>query len=136
MDKNKFWEKVIKIGNGGCWRWKGAIVGGENGGYGQFRVGDRRIVAHRVAYELLVGPIPEGLELDHLCRNRWCVNPAHLEPVTHLENMRRAPRWQDKNIKTHCIRGHEYTPENTYVNKKTGARRCRMCMLRRSSKAE
>lgn len=79
--------------------------------------------AHRVAYELLVGPIPEGLALDHLCRVRSCVNPAHLEPVTHTENMQRSVGA----TKRFCIRGHEYADGNEYRVPRTGRRRCRKC---------
>lgn len=87
--EERFWAKVDRSGD--CWRWTGALA---RGGYGFAVVGSRDDPqryrnAHRFAYELSVGPIPEGLELDHLCRNRRCVNPAHLEPVTHSENMRR-----------------------------------------------
>jgi len=99
----------------GCWQWR--VLNSE--GYGTFRVDGAKKKAHRVLYELMVGPIPEGLDLDHLCRNRGCVRPDHLEPVTRGENQRRGvpyrtPRdcnpWGRR--VTHCPRGHEYTPEN------------------------
>lgn len=86
----RFWSKVVKEGSHGCWRWQGRL---NHAGYGRFTVGGRRdarwVMAHRFAYELLIGPIPEGLELDHLCRQRDCVNPGHMEPVTREENSRR-----------------------------------------------
>jgi hypothetical protein len=84
----RFWSKVDASGD--CWEWTGYT---DQDGYGRVGVGrrvdQRTIPAHRYAWELMVGPIPEGLEIDHLCFNRPCVNPDHLEPVTHTENMRR-----------------------------------------------
>jgi len=84
-DKARFWSKVDAEGD--CWEWTGAR---SDKGYGHMRRADTIVAAHRFAWELLVGPIPDGLEIDHLCRKRKCVNPDHLEPVTHSENMRRA----------------------------------------------
>ena len=104
-----------------CWEWKGMP---KSGGYHQIKVGGRNLMAHRVVYELLVGPIPEGLQLDHLCRNRWCVRPDHLEPVTPKENKRRGITVNE--TKTHCPRGHAYNEENTY-RFPDGSRRCRAC---------
>lgn len=86
------------------------------------------VLAHRYAYELLVGPIPEGLHIDHLCRVRLCVNPAHLEAVTCHENNRRSTSPTAVNAKkTHCPRGHEYTEENTYFAPPDGRRMCKPC---------
>lgn len=80
-----FWEKVDKTGE--CWIWRGTR---HARGYGSYGSRDRRSKAHRWAWRFTRGPIPEGMELDHLCRNPWCVNPGHLEPVSHAENVRRA----------------------------------------------
>lgn len=85
--EERFWSCVDKDGPGGCWIWTGALTGA---GYGQFGGGGKKSYTHRWAYQAHVGPIPDGLELDHLCRVRACCNPDHLEPVTHEENTRRA----------------------------------------------
>jgi len=114
----RFFSKFT-VGDG-CWEWQAHKV---TAGYGGFRIGvNKHALAHRLAYELLVGPIPNGLVTDHLCRNRACVRPDHLEPVTNLENIKRGARAQ----MTHCNRGHEFTPENTYNHPK-GSRICRQC---------
>lgn len=107
----------------GCWEWTGAKTGV---GYGEVRWEGRTCSVHRLVHELLIGPIPQELELDHLCRVRHCANPDHLEPVTHEENMRRARL-------THCRKGHELTPENTYVmGRKRRVRQCKRCTLARN----
>lgn len=114
----RFWQKVVVV-DSGCWEWQAYKVTG----YGSFNYGRRPKLAHRLAYEWLVGPIPAGLQIDHLCRNRACVNPHHLEPVTQRENTLRGLRGR---LITHCPQGHEYTPENTY--RLHGIhRRCRTC---------
>jgi hypothetical protein len=117
-----FWSRVTKTDT--CWIWTGPLG---RGGYGRAKFDGVTMYAHRFAYELLVGPIPEGLSLDHLCRARDCVNPEHLEPVTHRENcLRSAGPTAINAAKTHCIRGHEFTPENTIV-RAGGSRNCREC---------
>jgi hypothetical protein len=102
-------------------------------GYGGFRDAKSRMVpAHRWAYETIVGSIPEGLELDHLCRNPSCVNPGHLEPVPHRENLARGI---GNGSKTHCPKGHAYSPENTYTGP-NGNRGCRTCRRNRPRSPE
>jgi hypothetical protein len=131
----RFWPKVNKNGPvpphapelGPCWLWLGYCRDGE-GRYPWMYFEGRPLAAYRVAYILLVGPIPEGLQLDHLCRVPPCVNPAHLEPVTQQENIRR----QCAAI-THCPKMHEYTPENTAFY--DGKRRCRECTRINSARA-
>lgn len=126
----RFWEKVAKGAD--CWLW----TAGTNGkGYGTFWLVSNtktspgeRDYAHRIAYRWLVGEIPDGLEIDHLCRNRNCVNPMHLEPVTRKLNQHRGESFGGRNArKTHCPRGHPYDVANTYVHAKTGYRQCRIC---------
>ena len=120
----RFWAQVKKTDT--CWLWTSSLT---TCGYGTFWTGSRRSAAHRWAYERFIGPIPEGMELDHLCRVRHCVNPAHVEPVTHAENMRRSGPFSPKAALTHCKNGHEFTPENTYPREggRSGRRACRAC---------
>lgn len=116
-----FWQ-LVRREETPCWTWMGSI---DRGGYGRIGYRGKNTRAHRLAYALVKGPIPEGLELDHLCRNRTCVNPDHLEPVTHQVNAARAARNEYKRSITHCRNGHEYTPENTHWYR--GDRYCRSC---------
>ena len=107
--------------SGECWIWQSSTM---LNGYGQIKVARRNRLAHRVSYETFVGPIPEGLHLDHLCRVRACVNPAHLEPVTCRENLHRSPL--TKASVTACPYGHSFDADNTYI-RSMGHRACRAC---------
>lgn len=123
----RFWPKVDAT-PGGCWIWKGGKFPNGYGGFYVVRDGKRKTaMAHRWAYERLVGPIPDGLDLDHLCRVRDCVNPAHLEPVTRSVNLLRGDRRTGPR-KTHCVRGHLLGGDNLYIDSH-GKRSCRLCRL-------
>lgn len=111
----------------GCWGWDGAH---SKDGYGQLYVRPRMLYAHRVAYRLYVGPLVDGLVIDHLCQNPGCCNPAHLEQIEHRENIRRGRAA----TKANCKRGHARTPENTYV-RKDGSRICAVCTLEKQRQA-
>ncbi len=100
----RFWSKVELTGLYSCWEW---LASKQNMGYGLFSYDGTMKLAHRVAYTLVLGPIPKGLVLDHLCRNKTCVNPLHLEAVTQKENVRRGNR-----ITKYCPAGHARTPDN------------------------
>lgn len=126
---DRFWSKVQKTET--CWLWKGAV---NNKGYGQFRL-EKTVLAHRVAYELVKGPIPYGMELDHLadlCASTLCVNPDHLEPVTHVENCRRGKAGSHNKVKTHCPVGHLYEGRNLMIVGE-GRRQCRACTYARTA---
>lgn len=124
----RFWAKVDRNGpvservGTRCWLWTAAV----HQGYGRFRLGGANLRAHVVAYELLVGPVPAGLEIDHLCRVRNCVNPAHMEPVSHGENVRRGNI--DRAIdRLTCRRGHPFSGGNLTIRRSDGARICKAC---------
>lgn len=134
--EERFWAKVNKDGPipdyaphlGSCWIW---TAGHDGNGYGHFQMHHKECVkAHRVAYELSVGPIPEGLVIDHLCRVHGCVNPDHLEPVTNGENIRRGLNVVQN---THCKHGHLYVEGSFYLVMSEGKlkRRCNACGARR-----
>ena len=112
--------KHLLVDVAGCWLWQGKLLWN---GYGYFVYERRTTLVHRFLFEQALGPIPDGRNLDHLCRNRGCCNPAHLEIVTPRENSRRGLRGV---LKTHCKNGHEYTTDNIFVNAR-GARECREC---------
>jgi hypothetical protein len=119
---DRLMEKVRETEDG-CWQWTHYI---EKSGYAKLWVDRRAVMAHRFSYEYHVAPIPAGLEIDHLCRNRACVNPYHLEPVTTAENLRRRLPWVPyQTLKTHCPEGHPYDDENTYTG--SGGRVCLIC---------
>lgn len=136
--EQRFWPRVDRTGT--CWIWKGRKM---KDGYGVIDINYKSYFAHRVAYELVIGKIPDGLELDHTCHkkgkcigvaecpHRACVNPLHLEPVTHRINTLRGnsglgSKGRVLAKKTHCRNGHEFTPENTAILP-SGDRRCRIC---------
>lgn len=118
---DRFWEKAQPCPISGCWIWTGAH---HRLGYGDVWFDGRRRNAHAVAYRILVGKVRGDHELDHRCRVRCCVNPAHLEPVTHAENMRRAIAWN--NAKAHCPKNHPYDVFRTRNGKPR--RSCQRCM--------
>ena len=129
--EERFWNRVDKgAGPDACWPWTGGTTAK---GHGIAKCPPERLgggagtTAHRIAYMLLVGPIPDGMHLDHLCRNPPCCNPAHLEPVTPAENQRRGLKGE---LRTHCVNGHAYLPDNLIVEQVRGgatARRCKRC---------
>lgn len=137
--EERFWEKVAAPDSDGCRRWR---AGAARGGYGIFYLGGGRAEkqyesAHRVAYRLAGNEIPAGFVVDHLCRHPWCVEPTHLEAVTHDENLRRGvgrdiTRARHARV-THCPEGHEYTPENTYLSGPGHRNRnCKTCSFART----
>ena len=126
--EERFWDNVVPDPNSGCWHWMGTL---NAAGYAVFwdNAAQTTIRAHRFAYNLFKGVIPEGLEPDHLCREKSCVNPDHLEAVTHQINVLRSAGPAARNaVKTHCPAGHPYSGENLYEHK-TG-RGCKICRRR------
>lgn len=128
-------ERIHKLSvptDTGCWEWAAAI---SNSGYGVLTLAKprRNAFAHRVSYEAFTGPIPDGMQVDHLCRNRICVNPEHLEAVSPRTNVLRGNTVAAAQAsKVSCDHGHEFTPENTYVTR-WGRRQCRACNRARSA---
>lgn len=123
--RDRIRAKVV-VDAAGCWIWQGYLI---PNGYARISVGGLRMYAHRASYEAFVGPIPNGLEIDHLCRVRHCANPEHLEPVTREMNVRRGisaeVNRQRHAARTHCKRGHPFDEDNT--KRKPRGRSCRAC---------
>lgn len=130
-------SKFIPLGSEACWPWLGYKSPNHYSNF-VFKVNgkSKSKTAHRAVYERYFGEIAKGLVLDHLCKNIHCVNPFHLEPVTQRENLHRSDNHIGVNArKTHCLNGHEFTPENTYIPpKKPNSRYCKTCANERSKK--
>lgn len=126
----RFWPKVVKAGDDECWIWTGAKIQGY-GIIGREWPKRGNHFAHRASYEIHIGPIPEGMTIDHLCFRKDCVNPRHLEPISAVENARRGREHHGTHeYKTHCTNGHEFTPTTTYTHTDAQGyahRRCRTC---------
>lgn len=122
---NKVFNKIEKTVT--CWNWTGEL----RAGYGRYYLGNKRLSAHRYVYEMVNGKIPEGLQIDHLCHNKACVNPSHLEPVSASENIRRAHQYKAI-VYPYCSKGHLYDEKNLYVYKNRQGvviRNCRKCRV-------
>jgi hypothetical protein len=129
-------DKIIPEPNSGCWLWLGYL---NPAGYGNTGHSGKVWLTHRVVYIILRNDIPSGLTIDHLCRNRACCNPDHLECVPHIENVRRSDAGKPNGSKTHCKAGHEFTPKNTRLRKDRKGRECRQCQgefMKRHSQKE
>lgn len=126
---DRLMEKVVL--NGKCWNWTGKK---DDFGYGKLSIRDKTFQAHRVAYTILEGDIPEGMILDHQCNNPACVNPGHHKPMTQRDNLLRANTFQATNAaKTHCVNGHPFSATTVYITKR-GGRQCRICVRERKKK--
>lgn len=120
-------DKIDRNGPNGCWLWTGALF---RNGYGEVHFEKKQRLAHRVVYQLIVGPIPDDLQIDHLCRVRSCVNPSHMELVTQEVNIQRGLTGDHQRRKTHCPKGHPYDEANTYIypsGRRAGWRECKIC---------
>lgn len=127
----RLWNYCVPEPNSGCWLWIGAV---SKVGYGTIWENRRTRLAHRVAYEAIVGPIPPGMTLDHQCGVRCCVNPAHLRPASYRENVLRSDTPASRNLaKRECKHGHALSTDNLYVTP-SGQRACRVCLRRADEK--
>lgn len=138
--EQRFWANVTKLPDDceransdiltqGCYRWTGNIS--PDTGYGRLGIDYDQDYAHRISYKWFVGPIPDGLQIDHVCRNRWCVNWTHLEPVPRRENLIRGEGFAgQQSRRTHCPKGHPYEGDNLFYSQ--GKRKCRACVRERN----
>jgi hypothetical protein len=124
-------RNVVRVPESGCWLWEGAV---SKLGYGRIAFEGKAKFAHRVAFTTLVGEVPDGMELDHLCKVRSCVNPYHLEPVTRLENMKRSGAFVYRQQRSHCPKGHELTEDNKYFAACSNKYLCRACLKARKQR--
>lgn len=136
MGRWNTWEDVLRrihVTDYGCWLWMGER---NSHGYGRVSWRAQRMLVHRLVYEQVVGPVPDGLVIDHLCRVTDCCNPAHLEPVTQQENMRRGDHSTNhrNRLKRECMHGHPLSGDNLYVTS-TGNRQCKECKRQRKRMA-
>lgn len=128
-------SRIVPEPNSGCWLWYGTI---NADGYGFTCINNKRKSAHRVSYTVYRGPIPNGMQIDHLCRVRCCVNPDHMEVVTQQENIRRGIVGENNRGKTHCLHGHPFDGDNLGLYFKDGKmirRRCRACNRKRARRS-
>jgi len=129
-DRDRFWKKV-RLRQHGCWEWQASV---RKDGYGRFAINSKPELSHRIAYYLVSGPMPRELEIDHLCRNRLCVNPSHMELVSKRVNILRGECHAANNKrKTHCKSGHELTELNIYTVS-LPKRKCKFCARARSAR--
>lgn len=130
-DEHKVLERFIPVPESGCWLWLGSET---KDGYGRLWINGKYERAHRISYKLFIGPIPDGMHLDHLCRVHCCINPLHLEAVTCRENLMRGVGVAALySRKTHCVNGHKFDGMNTRVARR-GTRHCRKCDKERHEK--